>query len=390
MTHVRGAEFLEILKRSGMIQEGHFLGKRSKKHFHTFINKDNLLSQPKEVSAACELLARDIAALDKKIDVVAGPTSGGSIVASWISFHLSSLVGETIPAVSIDRNRLGEYAVRTNYAPLLYGKRVLLVDDVVRSGNTLSECRSAVEARGARVELAAVLLDRGIEELTALPGTGASVVSGVHFPEVGFGDTDLPSWLRDIPLNRGGSKLVIGVTGRIGSGKSSFIQEALRQFPFAERFATGDILKETLTLWGLPRRRDLLVKLSSLLRRELGPDVIVDEMRRRIEESTSPLIFIDGVRGAKVYSLMREYPGSILVAITADAAVRYERVAHRAEKPDEALMTLEEFSNLEEKGFQHQMQELEEQADVCIANNVAEADFKARTQEFLSTLRVSD
>lgn len=378
-------QFVEILKSSGMIEEGHFVGKSSGNHFRTFINKDNLLSRPKDLAVLSKLLAVEVSESGQKIDVIAGPISGGAIMASWMAFHLTELMGRPVSAVSVDKSYLGEYSLRLNYVPLVNGKHVLLVDDVVRSGATLKKIKTAIEEKGGAVTLAAVFLDRGEEKLITVPDSPARVVSGIHFPEVGYPEVDIPPDLEQTPLNHG-RPLVIGVTGRIGSGKSTFIQEIVGKFPLAEQFATGDILKETLDLWGLPRSRDLLIKLSSLLQKDIGPDVIVNEVRRRIQESQSPLILIDGVRGNKVYSLLREFKDSLLVAVTADVKMRYGRVSRRIEKPDEPSLSFKDFIKLDDKGFQKELDELEGKADVCISNNSSEADFKKQIHEFLSTL----
>lgn len=61
-------------------------------------------------------------------------------------------------------NRSGRVRLRPRAAAGLAGARVLLVDDVLTTGATLAECRRAVEAGGARVTGALVLL------VTLLPG----------------------------------------------------------------------------------------------------------------------------------------------------------------------------------------------------------------------------
>ena len=47
-------------------------------------------------------------------------------------------------------NLLGAFEVRDNYLPLVKGKGVLLVDDVLTTGGTLSECAKILKIRGVR------------------------------------------------------------------------------------------------------------------------------------------------------------------------------------------------------------------------------------------------
>lgn len=179
---------------------------------------------------------------------------------------------------------------------------------------------------------------------------------------------------------------IIGVCGRIGSGKSSFVSELLRLIPDAERIGTGDILKDELIPKGSLLSRSKLTRLLELNKSRLGPNFIKNSIRNKIEASTSKYIIVDGVRGPNVKSLMDEYPNSILVAIISDFETRYSRVRIRNEKEDEIDISINEFDKSDQSDHSTAIETLESVADVRIENNGSYEEFMVKTKKFTETL----
>lgn len=48
-------------------------------------------------------------------------------------------------------NPIGAFSIRRDYKDLIYGKRVLLIDDVYTTGSTLKECEKLIEKYGGKV-----------------------------------------------------------------------------------------------------------------------------------------------------------------------------------------------------------------------------------------------
>lgn len=378
-------DILKLLKESGFIREGHFIGKKTGRHFSTFIDKDNLLVKPSYFEEICRCVA-DISLKSGPIDVVAGPFSGGGFIAQRVAGFLGGKLGIEINAVFLEKDGQGGFSFRPGFARLVAGKRVLIVEDVVRTGASLREAIQTVRNAGGIVVSAVVILNRapGIVSERVL---GAPLHALVDFPEQGFDDKNLPAWLARIPVAQ---KRIIGITGRIGAGKSTLAKEILRRFPGAERIATGDILKKTLFLWGLPQTRGHLGTLSKAVRENFGDHVIADVVRRNIAESSAPLIIIDGVRGPRVLEILREYKNPVLIAVISDPEKRFARIAARIEKPDETGMNYDQFLKVEEKGFQKQLEALERQADFVIPNDLTEEEFIQRVHAILDTVVYND
>ncbi len=386
MTSNTDQKIVDILKRVGMITEGHFIGKKSGKHFHTFIDKDKLLAQPRELSKICKIFAKKIHSEIGNIDTVVGPVSGGALVASWVASYLSELSDREVNAVYLDKNGQNKSCLRSKYRGFIKERKVLVVDDVIRTGSTLMRAAEIVQKSGGYVVMLGAILNRNPSMIIG-ETLGFPLIVGVDFEEKGYEKNEIPQWLQKIPLDKQGERVVIGVTGRIGVGKSTFIKEFISRFPDTERVATGDVLKETLSLWGVPHEREKLMLLSRLLKDHLGSNVIVNAVRRRIESSQSRYVLIDGVRAEKVYSLLREYKGSLLIVITADLKNRYQRVILRSEKPDESKMSFEDFVALDERGFQKELNILEQKADIRIENNSDYNSFLAQIESFIANLK---
>lgn len=188
-------------------------------------------------------------------------------------------------------------------------------------------------------------------------------------------------------MNKLLAKKIIGVTGKIGAGKTSFVKELILQIPRdLERIAIGSILKERLVASGLPTTRDNLTSLAGSLREQFGPTVIVDIVREKIQQSRCHFIVIDGVRGLRMKDLMQEYEGSILVAVVADLDVRYKRITSRPEKPDEMSMTKDEFLELDEKEYSKELDILETMADVRVENSSSYENLALQVKAFTDRL----
>ena len=71
-------EIMDIFVKTGAIMEGHFL-LTSGRHSNRYVEKFNVLQQPKYTEALCQELAKLFA--DEKIETVVGPMTGGILLA---------------------------------------------------------------------------------------------------------------------------------------------------------------------------------------------------------------------------------------------------------------------------------------------------------------------
>jgi orotate phosphoribosyltransferase len=159
-------------------------------HGSGWVDKDSIFVEPKRIARLGELLAVALRRFDAEI--LCGPATGGLIVAQWTALVLG------LPAVFAEHNAprksaelRGQFGFHRGYDRLVAGKRVLVVDDVVNTGQSIRQTVAAVRAAGGEVLAAGALVDRGNVDAAAL-----GVPEYVYLMEY-----DIPDWpAADCPL----------------------------------------------------------------------------------------------------------------------------------------------------------------------------------------------
>jgi orotate phosphoribosyltransferase len=159
-----------LFRSSGALRDGHFRLK-SGRHSDAYLEKFAVLSDPAATSELCGFLAATHRAPDggATVDLVAGPTTGGVILAFETGRQLGTpaIFAEEVAS---DGGTRREFRRGFRIEP---GQRVLLVDDILTTGGSLLAMLPAVEAMGGEIVECAVIVDRsgGMASLTS-PATG--------------------------------------------------------------------------------------------------------------------------------------------------------------------------------------------------------------------------
>lgn len=208
------AERTEALFRaSGAFREGHFLLK-SGRHGDAYVEKFAVLSDPAATSELCGYWAAEVRDL---VDLVAGPTTGGVILAFETGRQLGvrSIFAEEVHDAGGRTHR--EFRRGFTIEP---GQRVLLVDDILTTGGSLLAMIPAVESMGGEIVACAVMVDRsgGRASLTS-PSTGRV------YPVRALWQLDLPTYeagFASCPRCADGSPLhAPGSTGATGGSTTA-------------------------------------------------------------------------------------------------------------------------------------------------------------------------
>jgi orotate phosphoribosyltransferase len=163
----------ELFRSSGALREGHFQLK-SGRHGDAYVEKFAVLSDPAATSELCGFWAGAFgsgADGRARVDLVAGPTTGGIILAFETGRQLGvrAIFAEEVRDPDGSTHR--EFRRGFRIEP---GERVLLVDDILTTGGSLLAMLPAVEAMGGEIIECVVLVDRsggGTNTLTS-PSTG--------------------------------------------------------------------------------------------------------------------------------------------------------------------------------------------------------------------------
>jgi orotate phosphoribosyltransferase len=186
-------DILEALRASGALKEGHFL-LSSGRHSDRYVEKFDLLRQPEATSQVCTLIADRFR--DRGVDVVAGPTTGGVILAFEVARQLGVTAAYAERASGSGTAR--EFRRGTRFAQ---GARILVVDDILTTGGSVRETLQALNRQPVEVVGVAVLVDRSSEGIDL----GVPLHSLATMDIATWEPETCPLCARGIPLTRPGT-----------------------------------------------------------------------------------------------------------------------------------------------------------------------------------------
>ncbi|MFP4437636.1 MAG: phosphoribosyltransferase family protein [Chloroflexaceae bacterium] len=207
------AEIRAILEQVDAIITGSHLVYTSGRHGSSYVNKDALYPHTAATRQVCAAIA--VHFRDADVEVVAGPTVGGVIMAQWVAHHLSELTCRSVLAVYAEESGAQEKRriFRRGYDELIAGKRVLVVEDVLTTGGSARQVVDAVRDAGGQVVGLGALCNRG--GLTAAALDVPAFVALVTVP--------LESWdAAECPLCRAG----VPINTRVGKGAAFLARQS--------------------------------------------------------------------------------------------------------------------------------------------------------------------
>lgn len=131
----------------------------------------------------------------------------------------------------------------------------------------------------------------------------------------------------------GKDKLIIGLTGLPGSGKSLVVKTA-RELGF-DVIVMGDVVREETANRGLEPTPANVGTVMLELRETNGPGVIAKKCIPKIELNDSQTIVIDGLRSyVEAEIFMKRFSNFILVTVHSPPKIRFERLSIRNRSDD--------------------------------------------------------
>ena len=181
----------EIFQKSGAILKGHFL-LASGLHSPIYWEKFRVLQFPNYTEQLCRMITTHF--LRQGIQVVAGPTTGGIILA----FEVARQLG--VRGIFAEKEGTTERAFRRGFS-INSGERVLIVDDILTTGNSIREVMTAVNKRGGIIIGIGALVDRSEQRIDF----GVPLFSCHRAITPTYTPQDCPLCAAQIPLVKPGS-----------------------------------------------------------------------------------------------------------------------------------------------------------------------------------------
>ncbi len=173
---------------------------------------------------------------------------------------------------------------------------------------------------------------------------------------------------------------IFGLVGEKGSGKQTFVNFITNLAPNLKirQVRFSDILAQTLIIWDIPITRSNLQNLAIMMNETFGQTALAKAAKFFLEGDTADIIILDGVRREAEVRFVRSFKGSVLIYITADQKLRYQRLKTRSEKVGEVGLTFEQFLKEEKSKAEKEIPKICKKADIKIENNGTLEEFKAK------------
>ena len=182
-------DVMKVFRAAGAMKEGHFL-LTSGLHSRIYWEKFRVLQCPSVTEKLCGMISKHF--VDQRVDTVAGPTTGGIIIA----FEVARQLGIR----SMYAERAGDVRVFRRDFDISPGERVLVVDDILTTGSSIRQTISAVEVLGGLVIGVAVLVDRSDSGVAF----GLPLFSCLRAPTATYAPDECPLCDARVPLVRPG------------------------------------------------------------------------------------------------------------------------------------------------------------------------------------------
>ena len=134
---------LDYLSKDGLLRTGHFRF-RSGRHSSVLLDRDRLLTDPVAASRMGYALAKRF--FTDHVETVASPSIWGAGLAQWVAYFLDPKAKVIYATRRDDRLTIAD-----NVAALVADRRILLIDNLVISGETLTAFARNIERHGGEI-----------------------------------------------------------------------------------------------------------------------------------------------------------------------------------------------------------------------------------------------
>ncbi|MCU0679027.1 MAG: AAA family ATPase [Planctomycetes bacterium] len=178
-------------------------------------------------------------------------------------------------------------------------------------------------------------------------------------------------------------KIILGLVGPIASGKGTIAAYLEKKYSAsAYRFST--IMRDLLIRLHLPLTRENMQDISTILRQRFGEDLFAKVIAENVLQDNNKIIVVDGIRRLADIKYLARVNDFLLVKITADSHLRYQRLIKRTENSGDAQKTYEAFLSDHNREADAEIPLVAQTAPAEIKNNSTFAELYAHVEKFIS------
>jgi dephospho-CoA kinase len=146
----------------------------------------------------------------------------------------------------------------------------------------------------------------------------------------------------------------------------------------------GDPIREALAIFIDEKRKEDQQWLGLVLRDRFGGDAIWHALKKKIKKTKKQIIVFNGIRFFDEFNNIKK-TGGIMVYITADSKIRWQRIKNRGEKKDDSV-SYKKFLQIEKAGTEIFIPKIGKKADFLIENNGSKKEFYNEIKKVLKKI----
>ncbi len=182
---------------NGIMANGHFIF-TSGRHSSVYVSKDALYPHTQLTSQIGRMMAEKCSHLN--MDTVAAPALGGIILSQWVGYHLTQIKEQEVNSVYAEKDGKGGFEFTRGYDKFIKDKKVLAVEDLTTTGNSVKKVVKVIEEYGGEVVGVCVIINRNPDRVNTkmfdLPFFELAV-----FEAEDYSEDEAPAELMAQPIN---------------------------------------------------------------------------------------------------------------------------------------------------------------------------------------------
>lgn len=177
---------------------------------------------------------------------------------------------------------------------------------------------------------------------------------------------------------------ILGVLGKPGAGKDTFCNYFKKHDFSVEIIKFSDSLTQALKIFINDVKREDQQWIVNLLRDRFGEDILARAVKKKIKNSVSDFVIVNGVRVKDDFKMVQKIGGKI-VYIKAKPKIRWKRIKKRGEKKDDNV-SFEKFLELDKGRSEREIEKLGRKADFTVANNKSKEELEKQVIKIINKL----